>query len=143
MKIGFGLPRRRRLDTASAIHEHHDGDDVYRPSSKYHKTMAEIEELLDPALVYIPRGIDNSTGGFATLRSKKFGPLGDKMLSLSYGACSSMMVLRDKPNGAERFQGAIIPLEGNYISGLRYGVTNPIDGQAYLVGHDGWGTYAV
>ena len=105
--------------------------------------MAEIEELLDPALVYIPRGIDNSTGGFATLRSKKFGPLGDKMLSLSYGACASMMVLRDKPNGAERFQGAIIPLEGNYISGLRYGVTNPIDGQAYLVGHDGWGTYAV
>ena len=46
MKIGFGLPRRRRLTPASAIHEHHDGDDVYRPSSKHHKTMAEIEELL-------------------------------------------------------------------------------------------------
>ena len=139
----WSSPQEGDWTPASAIHEHHDGDDVYRPSSKYHKTMAEIEELLDPALVYIPRGIDNSTGGFATLRSKKFGPLGDKMLSLSYGACASMMVLRDKPNGAERFQGAIIPLEGNYISGLRYGVTNPIDGQAYLVGHDGWGTYAV
>ena len=61
--------------------------------------------MLDPALVYIPRGIDNSTGGFATVRSSKFGTLGDKMLCLSWGACSSIMVLRDKPEGAKRYQG--------------------------------------
>ena len=58
---------------ASAIHEHHDGDDVYRPSSKYHKTMAEIEELLDPALVYIPRGIDNSRVGLPPCGQKNSG----------------------------------------------------------------------
>ena len=50
------------------------------------------------------------------------------------------MVLRDKPEGAKRYQGALIPLEGNYLSGLRYGEANPIDEQVYLVGHDGSGT---
>ena len=65
------------------------------------------------------------------------------MLCLSYGACSSMLVLRDKPTGAKRFQGAVIPMEGNFISGLRYGEASPVDGQVYVVGHDGWGTYAV
>ena len=54
-----------------------------------------------------------------------------------------MLVLRDKPAGAKRFQGAVIPMEGNFISGLRYGEVSPVDGQVYVVGHDGWGTYAV
>ena len=34
-------------------------------------------------------------------------------------------------------------MEGNFISGLRYGEASPVDGQVYVVGHDGWGTYAV
>ena len=128
---------------ASGIHEWHPGDDYYRPDGRIHKTLADIRPVLDPALVYIPRGIDNSTGGFATLRSDRFGLLGDKMLNLSYGACSAQLVLRDKPPGAARAQGAIVPLEGNYLAGLREGAVNPVDGQLYLVGHDGWGTYSV
>ena len=139
----WSAPQEGGWTPASAIHEHHDGDDVYRPSSRYHKSLKEINKVLDPALVYLPRGVDNSTGGFATVRSKQFGPLGDKMLCLSWGACSSIMVLRDKPKGAKRHQGAVIPLEGNYLSGLRYGEANPVDGQVYLVGHDGWGTYSL
>ena len=139
----WSAPQEGDWTPASAIYEHHDGDDVYRPSTKKQKTIEEIEEVLDPALVYIPRGIDNSTGGFATVRSDRFGLLGDKMLNLSWGACSAQLVLRDKPEGASRFQGAVVPLEGNYVSGLRYGRTNPVDGQLYLVGHDGWGTYAL
>ena len=139
----WSSPQEGGWTPASAIHEHHDGDDVYRPDSRYHKTLEQIGRVLDPALVYLPRGIDNSTGGFATVRSKQFGPLGDKMLCLSWGACSSTMVLRDKPEGAKRFQGALVPLEGNYLSGLRYGEVNPVDGQVYKVGHDGWGTYSV
>lgn len=139
----WSAPQEGGWTPASAIFEHHEGDDVYRPDLKKQKTIADIEEVLDPALVYIPRGVDNSTGGFATVRSNKFGLLGDKMLNLSWGACSAQLVLRDKPEGATRYQGAIVPLEGNYISGLRYGETNPADGQLYLVGHDGWGTYSL
>ena len=139
----WSAPQEGGWTPASAIFEHHDGDDVYRPDSREHQSLEQIRKLLDPALVYIPRGIDNSTGGFATVRSTKFGPLGDKMLCLSYGACSSLLVLRDKPAGANRFQGAVIPMEGNFISGLRYGKASPVDGQVYVVGHDGWGTYAV
>ncbi len=139
----WSAPQEGDWTPASAIFEHHEGDDVYRPNSRVHTSLDQIRELLDPALVYIPRGVDNSTGGFATVRSRKFGPLGDKMLCLSYGACSSLLVLRDKPAGAKRFQGAVIPMEGNFISGLRYGEANPTDGQVYVVGHDGWGTYAV
>jgi len=139
----WSAPQEGGWTPASAIFEHHDGDDVYRPDLRKQKTIADIEEVLDPALVYIPRGVDNSTGGFATVRSDRFGLLGDKMLNLSWGACSAQLVLRDKPEGAKRYQGAVIPLEGNYISGLRYGNTNPVDGQLYLVGHDGWGTYSL
>ena len=138
----WSAPQEGGWTPASVIFEHHDGDDFYRPG-RDHKTLEDIQGALDPGLVYIPRGIDNSTGGFATVRSRKFGLLGDKMLNLSWSACSAQLVLRDKPEGATRYQGAIIPLEGNYLSGLRYGASHPEDGQLYLVGHDGWGTYAV
>ena len=65
------------------------------------------------------------------------------MLSFSYGACATQIVLRDRPPGAKRFQGAAIPLPGYFYSGINHGAVNPKDGQIYVVGHDGWGSYAV
>ncbi len=92
-------------------------------------------------LAYIPRGIDNSTGGQTFVDSKRFGPLNQKLVSFSYGYGTHYLVLRDErvkgqPNGA------IVPLRGEFLSGVHRGRVNPLDGQLYAVGSRGWGTYA-
>ncbi|MFN6053912.1 MAG: heme-binding domain-containing protein, partial [Planctomycetia bacterium] len=42
-------------------------------------------------LVYLPRGIDNSSGGQITVSSDQWGPLKDLMVHFSFGACSHML----------------------------------------------------
>ena len=140
----WSAPQEGGATPASGIFEYHDGDDLYRPQMKgtpeqFRKEMAKV----DPALVYLPRGLDNSTACALAVRSDRFGVLGDKMLSFSYGACATQIVLRDRAPGAKRFQGAAIPLPGYFYSGINHGAVNPKDGQVYVVGHDGWGSYAV
>ena len=140
----WAAPQEGGGTPASAIYEYHDGDDLYRPMFRGSEQDVERERLkLDPALVYIPRGVDNSTACALAVSSDRFGPIDSQMLSFSYGACSTQLVLRDKPPGASRFQGAVVPIPGNFFSGANHGAVNPKDGQVYIVGHDGWGTYAI
>lgn len=99
------------------------------------------ERDIDLPLAYVPRGIDNSTGGQTFVNSHSFGPLNEKLISFSYGYGTHYIVLRDertdgKPNGA------IVPLKGEFLSGIHRGRVNPQDGQLYTVGSRGWGTYA-
>ena len=140
----WATPQEGGGTPASAIFEFHEGDDLYRPMFRGSEEDVEQERRkLDPALVYIPRGVDNSTACSMAVSSDRFGPIDGKMLSFSYGACSTQLVLRDKPPGAKRFQGAVVPIPGNFFSGANHGAVNPKDGQVYIVGHDGWGTYAI
>ena len=46
-------------------------------------------------MAYIPRGIDNSTGGFEFPVSKRFGPLSGEIVGLSYGYGSWYQILRN------------------------------------------------
>ena len=91
-------------------------------------------------MVWIPRGVDNSTGGMEFVRSDRWGPLGNSLLGFSYGYGSHYLILIDKNN--PRKQGAIVPLEGEFSSGVTRGRINPVDGQLYVVGTEGWGNYA-
>lgn len=93
------------------------------------------------ALCYIPRGIDNSTGGMLEMTSRKWGPFEGAHVGLSYGASMHYMILRD--DQGDRPQGAVVPLEGEFLSGSMRGAFHPKDGQLYLVGMDGWGDYSV
>lgn len=93
------------------------------------------------ALCYIPRGIDNSTGGMLEMTSGKWGPLKGTHVGLSYGASMHYLILRD--DKGDRPQGAVVPLEGEFLSGSMRGAFHPKDGQLYLVGMDGWGDYSV
>ncbi len=95
----------------------------------------------DLPLVYLPRGLDNSSGGQMLVTSDRWGPLNGQIIHLSYGACTHFLLLRDQVDGQP--QGAVVPLAGEFQSGVHRGRFNPKDGQLYVSGMGGWGTYAV
>jgi len=97
-----------------------------------------VETPLLP-MVYLPRGLDNSAGGQIYVDSDRWGPLKGQMLHFSYGTGSHFLVLRDEIEGT--LQGAAIPLRGEFLSGAHRGRFSPIDGQLYVSGMGGWGTY--
>ena len=87
-------------------------------------------------LVYLPRGLDNSSGGQAYIDSDRWGPLRGQLLHFSFGMGTHFLVLRDEVNGQR--QGAVVPLAGDFKSGVHRGRFNPADGQLYVTGMDGW-----
>ncbi len=104
----------------------------------HHKHLDERE--ITPATAYVARGIDNSTGGSVYVTSDRWGPMKDKLVVFSYGASSHYLYLED--DGGSRPQGGIVPLEGDFLSGVHRARVNPVDGQVYAVGSQGWMNYA-
>lgn len=92
-------------------------------------------------LVYLPRGLDHSSGGQAFVVGDRWGPLGGQLVHFSFGACTHFLVLRDEVAG--RPQGAVVPLPGDFCSGVHRGRFSPADGQLYACGMNGWHVYAV
>ncbi|MEO8494032.1 MAG: DUF6797 domain-containing protein [Planctomycetota bacterium] len=90
-------------------------------------------------LVFLPRGLDNSSGGQTTVTSDRWGPLAGQLLHFSFGTGSHFLVLRDEVDG--QLQGAAVPLPGEFRSGAHRGRFSPADGQLYVTGMQGWGSY--
>ena len=90
-------------------------------------------------MLYLPRGIDNSSGGQVYVDSDRWGPLKGQIVHLSFGAGTSYLLLRDEFDGW--IQGAAVPLTGEFASGAHRGKFNPADGQLYVSGMAGWGSY--
>ncbi len=90
-------------------------------------------------LVYLPRGLDNSSAAQVTVADDRFGPLQGQMLHFSFGAGTYFLLLREKVGGQP--QGAVVPIPGEFLSGVHRGRFNPKDGQLYVSGMTGWGTY--
>ncbi len=95
----------------------------------------------DPPLCYVPRLIDNSTGGHLWVNSEKWGPLNGQLLNLSFGSCSMQLVLREVIAG--QAQGGVVPFGLKFIAGAFRGRFRPQDGQLYVLGTMGWSTSAV
>ena len=87
-------------------------------------------------LAYIPRGLDNSSGGQVFVNSRRWGPLNGQLLHLSFGMGTHFLVLKDEVDGQP--QGAIVPLVGDFRSGIHRGRFSPHDGQLYVTGMHGW-----
>jgi len=94
---------------------------------------------LTPPMLYFPRGIDNCGGGQAVVTSDRWGPLQNQLLHFSYGAGTHFLVLRDEVDG--QLQGAAVQLPGDFDAGAHRGRFHPRDGQLYVTGMGGWGTY--
>ncbi len=107
----------------------------------FYGRKAAADQEIDPAMVYLPRGIDNSAGGQSFVDSERWGPLEGQLLTFSYGAGTWYMVVRSETGG--RTQGAVVPLPGDFESGAHRGRFNPVDGQLYISGAGGWGNYAL
>ncbi|MBC9890675.1 MAG: hypothetical protein F7B06_12730, partial [Opitutae bacterium] len=105
----------------------------------HHKHLDERE--ITAATAYIPRGIDNSTGGSVYITSDRWGPMKDKLVVFSYGASSHYLYLEDTEGSTP--QGGIVPLEGDFLSGVHRGPVNRVDGQDKAVGSQGWMNYAI
>ena len=97
-------------------------------------------KVIEPPLVYLPRGEDNSCGGQCFTHSDQWGPLGGQLIHFSSGAATHFLVLRENIDGL--WQGAAVVLPGDFMSGLQQGRIRPQDGQLYVSGLFGWGTYA-
>jgi len=59
----------------------------------------------------------------------------------SFGSCTHFLVLRDEVAGQP--QGAVVPLVGDFRSGVHRGRFSPADGQLYASGMNGWHVYGV
>src|SRR5262249_25586084 len=92
-------------------------------------------------LVYLPRGLDNSSGGQVGVSDDRWGPLQGQGVHFSYRARTPFLLLLHEVGGPP--QGAIVPLAGEFLSGAHRGRFNPKDGQLYVSGMGGWGTYTV
>lgn len=94
-----------------------------------------------PALpfVYLPRGLDNSSGGQTYIASERWGPTRGQFVHLSYGAGTYFLALLDEVKG--QTQGAVVPMPGDFASGAHRARFHPLDGQLYVTGMGGWGTY--
>ena len=96
----------------------------------------------DQPLAWLPRIMDNSSGGQVWVTSDRFGPLAGQLLHLSYGKCRMMLVLRERIG--QVVQGAVVEFPGvGFSSGAMRGRFSPHDGQLYVSGLKGWASAAV
>ncbi len=141
MGVGSGVdgsilvgPQEGTFTPASMVIDVHEGE-------FYGHIGDKPSDTISPPLCYIPRGIDNSTGGFLHANNDRWGPINDHTIGISYGYSSHYLVLRDR--STSRHQGAVVPLVGDFQSGVMRGAFGTHDGQLYLTGIDGWGDYSV
>jgi hypothetical protein len=119
--------------------------DIIKPGGFYgfvpNSHRSEEPKSYDGPLCWVPRVLDNSSGGQVWVPTGSWGPLGGQMLHLSYGRARMMMILRDYVDGVD--QGATVSLPGRFLSGAMRGRFNPRDGHLYVSGLNGWQTAAV
>jgi len=90
----------------------------------------------EPPIVWMPQEFDNSSGGQLWVDDQRFGPLDQHLLHTSFGKGWMSYLMTQEINGL--MQGAIIRLPLNFRTGVMRARTNPLDGQVYATGLQGW-----
>jgi putative heme-binding domain-containing protein len=99
-------------------------------------TKIEPPKTFDRPLVWMPQVLDNSSGGQLWVDDPRWGPLSGRLLHTSFGR-GWMYYLMMQDIGTVS-QAAIVKLPFNFRSGIMRAAVNPVDGQVYAVGLDGW-----
>jgi hypothetical protein len=101
----------------------------------------EPPKTYDLPLCWLPKRVDNSSGGQVWTDPERWGPWSGRLLHLSYGTCSLFGVLKEEVDGV--VQGGVVRFPLKFQSGLMRGRVNPVDGQLYVSGLRGWQTTAL
>jgi azurin len=136
--IVFAMPQEGSWQPASGIFEVGNGSyhGFFGPKSDFGKHGYQMP------LCFLPRGIDNSSGDIIFVpKDERFGPLAGRMIGTSFGYCEHYLVLREVMKDG-KVQGGVVPLPGEFLSGAHRGSFSPKDGGLYIVGTDGWQSYA-
>lgn len=132
-------PQEGSWTPASAILEVTDNAFFGLPGNRKDDSRFSPASIMAP-LCFVPRGVDNSTGGMVYIDSDRWGPFSGSFVGLSYGYGQYYIILRNTDGSVP--QGGIVPLEGEFAAGVMRGAFHPGDGQLYTVGLDGWGDYS-
>ncbi len=92
-------------------------------------------------LCWIPKALDNSSGGQSWVTSEKWGPLQGHLLHTSYGSASLFHVLTQTVG--DLTQGGVVPFPLKFTTGIMRARFSPADGQLYVSGLRGWQTAGV
>ncbi len=108
----------------------------YADKNTAHRTPVPDEG--DPPLCWIPKAVDNSSGGQVWVTDERWGPFQGRLLHLSYGTASLFHVLTEEVDGVA--QGGVIRFPLTFSSGILRARFHPGDGQLYVAGLKGWST---
>lgn len=90
----------------------------------------------DGPLFWIPKNVDNSSGGQFWVTSNRWGPFEGDLLHTSYGMCSLFKCFYESVDGIE--QGGLVRFPLKFDSGIMRGRFSPRDGQLYTCGLVVW-----
>lgn len=104
----------------------------------------------DRPICWMPKRVDNSSGGQVWASSEKWGPWAGHLLHLSYGQSTLLGVLMegvevpDAPDCCSHvMQGGVVQFPLKFESGIMRARFDPVDGQLYVAGLRGWQTTAL
>jgi hypothetical protein len=104
----------------------------------YHGDKKPVD--FDPPICWMPKNVDNSSGGQTWVTSDKWGPLKGQLLHTAYGT-SSLFVAPFERDG-DLVQGGVVRMPVTFLSGVMRPRFSPFDGQLYITGLRGWQTNA-
>lgn len=90
----------------------------------------------DGPLFWVPKNVDNSSGGQFWVTSEKWGPFSGDLLHTSYGMSSLFKCFYETVDGIE--QGGLVRFPLKFDSGVMRGRFSPRDGQLYTCGLVVW-----
>lgn len=97
-----------------------------------------LPTAFEPHVLFMPKSVDNSSGGQVWVTSPKWGPLQGRLLHLSYGQSSLYEVLMQDVDGV--VQGGVSRVPLKFATGIMRARFSPLDGQLYVAGQRGWQT---
>ncbi|WP_146514795.1 DUF6797 domain-containing protein [Rubripirellula amarantea] len=90
----------------------------------------------DPPLIWMPQEVDNSSGGQVVVEDDRFGPLAGRLLHTSFGQGRLFYLMTQEVDGLS--QAALVQFPHDFETGIMRGRVNPVDGQLYVTGLNGW-----
>jgi hypothetical protein len=99
-----------------------------------------VPDQPDLPLCWMPMEVDNSSGGQVWVTGSGWPDLAGRLLHMSYGTCSTYLVLDEQVDGV--VQGGVVRLPANFSSSCMRGRFSAKDGQLYVIGLQGWQTSA-